>query len=414
MNKLLISAGVAAGAVSILATAPAQAGTLTFGAKADASLQIDFSLLLAGRDFGGTTVPNSLKVAADDVTGSFIVLDDPAQITDGNIELDENLVNALLGEPYEDALQSFLGDFGFTSDQALQAADDVFTIIGFNGGGVVEAKAPALAGNPGNPSSFDIFYKGFGNPLLIDGYDSAVAESCVSNTCVITGNVSFGVGVVLSELVSLTGELLANPSLALSAEDRDTIATLQQTATFAQLFGPTLSLATVNADLSATTEFLASNPDGTADDTGADVTGGLVTATATVGTQEEEIFSQSLASPSAVVEPAVAAKSEAAVEPTVVPEPVAAEPVVKPAIAAPAVASSVVLEVPTVVNSSNPPTVVNKAAVAGGSVEITPGPIALVTADSTDAQDVPEPSILLGLLGTALAIKHKRKQKASQ
>ncbi|MEM7062190.1 MAG: hypothetical protein AAF572_03380 [Cyanobacteria bacterium P01_B01_bin.77] len=357
MNKLLVSTGILASAVSWLASVPAQASTLTFGLEANASLDVNLSPFLAGRPLRGVTLPGGLDVDATNVTGSFTVLDDPTQFTDGDIELNYSLVNDLLGDSYSTTLQSLLGSFGFTSSQALQSVDDIFTITQFTGNGVLTSEAPALVSNPDNPSPFNILYKGGSSSLLLEGYDTEVAESCLSATCQITGNVSFGVGLVLGEFVSLTSGLLANSDISLSPETRNTIGSLQQIATVMQAFGPTLDIAQVVANVSATTELVGTNPNGTVEDIGATVTGGLLTAAATKGGQQQPILSKLL--------------------------------------------------------TDNPSAVVDTSAV-DDSVSSSPAISSVTNQGSSVPQDVPEPSALLGFLGVVLLVKRNYNKSAVQ
>ncbi len=373
MNKPLISAGVALSAVGLMAVAPAQAGTLTFDFEIDTASTVTFGPLLGGLSLGGfgldgVTVPDSLGVTAEGVAGNFTVLDDSAQFIDGSIGLDyDGLVEDVLSSSYVAMAQAFLGNYGLTASQVVESADALFDVDQFTGGGVLESKDFTLLGNP---SPFNISYDGETNSLAIDGYSTEVAESCLSTTCLLDGNVSFGVSLVLSELVTVTGDLLANSSLSLGQETRAAIANLQQMATIAQLFGPTVSLSSVTTEFSAITDLASSDPAGS--ELAFEVTDGLVTATATSGTEQAQIFSQSLAP----------------VEKT----PVAGE------LAADAIVAS------------------TSAIAPGGSLTVTTGPIvrstALVTsAGGSDAQDVPEPSILVALLGLAgLVVKRNRKQ----
>ncbi|MEL7507731.1 MAG: PEP-CTERM sorting domain-containing protein [Cyanobacteria bacterium J06554_1] len=373
MNKPLISAGVALSAVGLMAVAPAQAGTLTFDFEIDTASTVTFGPLLGGLSLGGfgldgVTVPDSLGVTAEGVAGNFTVLDDSAQFIDGSIDLDyDGLVEDVLSSSYVAMAQAFLGNYGLTASQVVESADALFDVDQFTGGGVLESKDFTLLGNP---SPFNISYDGETNSLAIDGYSTEVAESCLSTTCLLDGNVSFGVSLVLSELVTVTGDLLANSSLSLGQETRAAIANLQQMATIAQLFGPTVSLSSVTTEFSAITDLASSDPAGS--ELAFEVTDGLVTATATSGTEQAQIFSQSLAP----------------VEKT----PVAGE------LAADAIVAS------------------TSAIAPGGSLTVTTGPIArstaLVTsAGGSDAQDVPEPSILVALLGLAgLVFKRNRKQ----
>ena len=379
MNRPLISAGVAFSAIGLMAVvAPAQAGTLTFDFEIDTSSTVTFSPLLGGLSLGsfgldGVTVPDSLEVTAAGVAGSFTVLDDPAQFTDGSIDLDYGWVDDVLSDSYGAIAQTFLGNYGLTPSQVVESADALFDIDQFTGGGVLESKDFTLLGNP---SPFDIDYDGETNSLAINGYSTEVAESCLSTTCLLDGNVSFGVSLVLSELVTVTGDLLTNSSLSLGQETTAAIANLQQMATIAQFFGPTVSLGSVTTGFSAITDPVSSDP--TSSELAFEVTDGLVTATATTGTEQAQIFSQSLA------------------------------PVEKPPLVGELAADAIV-----VTTSTGTP---------GGPLPVTTGPIALSTVSvasasvtsansSSDAQDVPEPSILVGLLGMAgLAVKRNRQK----
>ncbi|NEQ54997.1 MAG: PEP-CTERM sorting domain-containing protein [Leptolyngbya sp. SIO3F4] len=197
------------------------------------------------------------------------------------------------------------------------------------------------------------------------GYDTAVAESCLSTTCLLDGSISYGVSLVLSEFITITNDLLSNSNITLSQEATTAIASLQQTAQLAQLFGPTLNLATVAVDnFEVTTDPISADPNGSKLD--ATVTGGLITATTITGTQEEEIFSQSFAS-----------------------------------------------EVTSQTSVTSGTKTSQTKDTSGGSVSITTTTVTLnnnLDDDGTDAQNVPEPSILLGLLGSAALIKRSRKK----
>lgn len=370
MNKPLISAGVAFSAIGLMSVVPVQAGTLTFDFEIDTSSTVTFGPLLGGLSLGsfgldGVTVPDSLGVTAEGVAGSFTVLDDPAQFTDGSIDLDyDGLVDDVLDSSYGAMAQTLLGNYGLTASQVVASVDALFNIDQFTGVGVLESKDFTLLGNP---SPFNIDYDAGTNALAISGYSTEVAESCLSTTCLLDGNVSFGVSLVLSELVTVTGDLLANSSLSLGQETTAAIANLQQMATIAQLFGPTVSLGSVTTGFSAITDPVSSDPTGS--ELAFEVTDGVVTATTTTGTEEEQIFSQSLA----LVE--------------------------KPSVAGELAADAIL------------------ASTAGDSLRAEAGPIALSPASATsanggsDAHDVPEPSILVGLLGMAgLMVKRNRKK----
>ena len=395
MNKPLIFAGVTFSAVGLMAVAPAQAGTLTFDFEVDAASTVTFNPLLGGFSLGsfdlyGVTVPDSLGVTADDVAGSFTVLDDPAQFTDGSIDLDYGFVDDVLSSSYGAMAQALLGNYGLTASQVVESADALFNVDQFMGGGVLESKDFTLLGNP---SPFNIGYDSGTNSVVIDGYSTEVAESCLSTTCLLDGNVSFGVSLVLSELVTVTGDLLANSSLSLGQEATAAIANLQQMATIAQLFSPTVSLGNVVTEFSAISDVGSADPVGS--DLAFDVTDGLITAITTTGAQEEQIFSQSLATVSVELPEAIV---ETPMELTevieIVEKPVETPPVIVAELAADAAAASTG-------TPSSPTTVIT--ALLTTAVTSASG--------DDDAQDVPEPSILVGLLGLAgLVVKRNQKR----
>ncbi|MEM9266503.1 MAG: hypothetical protein AAGA46_13345 [Cyanobacteria bacterium P01_F01_bin.13] len=346
MNKLLIAAGATLSAISVIAAAPAQAGTLTFGLEVDTSTQVTFGPFLAGRTVGGITLPDSINLVANDVTESFTVLDDPTQVTDGDIELTYDMLNGVLEDSYSAPLQSLLDGFGLTFDQVLQSVDDIFTVTQFSGTGLLTSDSSDLIGNSNNPSPFNITYANETNSVVVDGYAPKVALSCLSATCDITGNVSFSVGLVISEFVTFTSSLLADSSVTLTPEATTALGGLQQSAVLLQQLDPSLEvldLAAVVSTISATTELLEVNPNDSVTD----------------------------------------------------------------------------VEDPTVVEETTPeeqPTPEDPT--AGGSITLETGPITFPSDDAgdyNDAQDVPEPSIMLGILATvALFSRQRSKQIATR
>ena len=393
MNKLVISAGAALSAASLLLAAPARAGTLTFNYDVDSTLEVTFNPLFAGNTFSGITVPNSLTVTADDVAGSFTVLDDTAQFTDGSLEFDYSLIDeAIVGG--DAILETLLGDYGLAAGQLLESADSLFNISQFQGGGILTSKDFSL---PGNPSPFNISYSNTSNTVVIDGYDTDVAESCLSTTCLLDGNISYSVNLVLSEFVSLTSDLLTSTEITLSQEDSAAIANLQQIATLAQIFGPTLSLGTVAVNnFAATTDFVSADPAGTALD--ATVPDGVITATTTTGTEQEQLFSASLAPELPPAESAVVDAESETIPPAALEEDAVPAIASLPAITKPAVT---VFQEPVIVASLEADAIAAPA--AAGAIS-----------SGDDAQAVPEPSILLGLLGSAALLKRGRKKTAAQ
>ena len=295
MNKLLIFAGATLSAAGLFAAPPAAASTLSFDFQLNSSTEVELnSLFLAGRTFGDITVPDSLNATASDVTGSFVVIDDLSQVSDGDIELDDDFLESLLDGSYLATVESILvEELGLTLDETLESADDLFTITEFSGSGVLTSDAIEVVGDPNNPSQFDINYNSDTNSITVDGYSNKVATSCLFADCGITADVTYGFGLVIDEFVSFTDDLLANPNIALGDETIETIVGLQSLASLLQLAAPSLeviTLATATSTISANTQFVAADPNGSIDDVSAEVTGGTVTVVATTDGQEEEIF----------------------------------------------------------------------------------------------------------------------------
>lgn len=375
MNKLLISAGVTLSTVSLMAVAPARATTLSFGFQTDTSAEITINPLLTSFDLSDFAIPETIDVSATDVTGSFTALDDITQVTDGDIELGYELIGGLLGDSYNATLDALLSSLNLTPEQTFETADSLFTVTQFSGSGILTSDSFDVAGDPNNPSPFNVSYNDQTNSVVIDGYSNKVATTCFWSNCGITANVSYGVGVVISELVTLTDDLLTNADIELSAEAIDTIQSLQQSASIIQLLNPsleTLELATVLADVSATTEFISTNPPGSAaDQLSADVTSGALTVSTTTNGQQEQIYSGQYGE---TTEPTVVAENWGDLE---------ADAIVKPASTDPSLQASLSFIADTQLST-----------------------------DTGDTQDVPEPSIIVGLLGAAWAVKQGRRKSA--
>ena len=91
MKNLLFATGATVSALGLIATTPVQASTRTYDFDAVTSVSVEFEQLWVGQDLNGFTVPNRIDVIAQEMIGSFTVLDDPAQITDGDIEFNSGL-----------------------------------------------------------------------------------------------------------------------------------------------------------------------------------------------------------------------------------------------------------------------------------------------------------------------------------
>ena len=375
MNKLLISAGVALSAAGLLVAAPARATTLSFGYQTDTSAKIGINPWLAGLTLDGVTIPETLDVSTTDVTGSFTVFDDITQVTDGDIELGYDVIGGVLGDSYNATLESLLSGFNLTSEQAIETVDNLFTVTQFSGSGTLTSESFDVAGDPNNPSPFNINYNNQTNTVVIDGYSNKVATSCFLSDCGITANVSYGVGLVISEFVTLTGELLTNANIELSTEASNTIRSLQQSALFIQQLNPsleTLELATVLTNISATTEFVSVNPPGSAaDEPSIELTSGTLVVSAATNGEPEQIYSAQYGETPA---PALTAENWNT----------QADTVVKAASVAPSLQASLTITADTPI-------------------------VPQLATEADDTQDVPEPSILLGVLATVWAVKQRPK-----
>ena len=372
LSKLLISTGAALSAVGLIATVPASATTLSFGFQTDTSAEILVNPSLTELNLDGITIPETVDVSTTGVSGNFTVLDDITQVTDGEIELGYELFGSLLSDSYEATLDAWLTSLNLTPEQALETADTLFTVTQFSGSGILTSNSFDVAGDPNNPSPFNVSYNNQTNTVVIDGYSNKVATTCFWSNCDITANVSYGVGVVINELVTLTDELLNDANIELSAEASNTLQTLQQSASTIKLLNPsleTLELATVLADVSATTEFIRANPPGSAaDQPSAEITSGALTLSTTTDGQQESIYSGQYGE---TPEPTVTAANWSNLE---------ADAIVKTASVAPSLQTSLSFV---------------------ADIQL--------AADAGDTQDVPEPSIIVGLLGAALAVKQSRK-----
>lgn len=294
MKKLLVATGATLSTLGFLSAAPAQAGTITFGYSADASVNVELNSLLAGNTIGGVTLPDNVSIIANDVTGNLTVLDDTAQFTDGDIELNTDVIDSVLDNAYEATISSFLGSVGLTSEQALQSADDIFNITAFTGDGTLTSQSAELASDPNNSSTFNTTYDNTNNSVSIDGYDTEVAESCLSATCELEGDVSFGISLMIGEFISFSTGLLTNASITLSQDTQDSLNTLNTLLIIYQISNPgttSLELASVEGNFNVTTEKTDENAEGTEADVSVDVTGGSITGTTTVGGEETQILS---------------------------------------------------------------------------------------------------------------------------
>ncbi len=132
------------------------------------------------------------------------------------------------------------------------------------------------------------------------------------------------------------------------------------------------------------------------------VTGGALTVTATTDGEQEELFSIQYPE-----EPA-SAESWPVVEPTVAPT----VKIPPPGASLTITSAAPIMPQLTMDSETDVKPVTREASSSGGTIAIaTASPIVVNVVDTDDAQDVPEPSIILGFLGTAAwMVKQNRKQ----
>jgi hypothetical protein len=227
-NKFSIAAGFSAAVISLgVATAPAQAGTITFNYY-DATVATEITLnpllnnFLQSIDFPIPLPTNSIPLNFDLPPGSFTLLDDPAQYTDGDITLDFPLLSQLFG-------------ISLPPEQ-VETFDNLFN-FDFLGSGSIQSQVAGL-------TNFDINYDSAQNAFVINNFNPDVIEGCTLGICQTQASGNLGLSLVLSQFVDLSDDL----GIDLTDDVLNAIALYQQ------FFGDELSLATGTIDVAVTTE----------------------------------------------------------------------------------------------------------------------------------------------------------------
>ena len=282
VRSMLMTAGTALVAVGVVAAAPAKAGTFTYSVSGSASADVEINDIFAGQTLGGFVVPGNASLEVNDFSAIVTLLDDPAQFLDGDITLDYGLVSSWLDDSYETIINSYFAGFGITPTQALEVADDIFDITNFS-------TTVAIFGDASATTSFDISYDNGANAFSITGYDLSVVEACVVSTCDFSVAVDYGIELNVGEFLDFSTTLL--DSQVLPENFATGLTQVRNGLALAQIFGlNSLELASISADLDITTTLVGADANGTEADIALVVSDGTV-----VGSIDgEPILTQSL------------------------------------------------------------------------------------------------------------------------
>lgn len=231
------------------------AGTLTLGYSLEGQGTLTNevpSVITSAFDSIGISLPASVSFSTvDPITGTATLLDDPAQYTDGLIDLGYDQLSSLI-------------DTSFLSSGALAGLDpDTFTSLlvlsDVTGGGTLTVG--------GSNTSFSWNYSN--NVLSATGYDPALVDLCQTTDCAVDGTLGFSFGLGLDALTNSATEISAILGLP---EDEFT-----DYLTLLSFFGnDVLSLASADLSFGLDTQVLSTNPDGGVGDLGGTLTGGSV------------------------------------------------------------------------------------------------------------------------------------------
>jgi hypothetical protein len=269
---------------SLFVAPAAQAGTLTFGysnGSFDASATVDPDLGQAINLFLGQSLPSSFSVSGANLGGTFTVLDDPAQFTDGDVTIDYAFLDTILGSYIDSYKASVLTGpllplAGLSDAQFLAALDSIFD-YSLTGSGT-------LSNSNGGSTNFAVNYVKASKSIIIDGFDTTIASSCLNPTltCTTTASGNFGLSVSAGGLVSVANQLgLPIPSQ---------ISTIPP----AFLTGLSLPLLTNGSfNYGAKTSLLSSNPTSTT--LSGNLTDGTITTTQTLASGAVNVTARNLA-----------------------------------------------------------------------------------------------------------------------
>jgi hypothetical protein len=266
---------------SCLLVAPsAQAGTLTFGysnGNFNASATANPFILSAVNSFLGQSLPSSVSVNGSNLQGIFTVLDDPAQFQDGDITVDYAFLDAVFGS-YIDSLGASLPGLASLSDAQREAALDTIFDYSLTGTGT-------LSNANGGSTNFAVNYQNGNNSIVIDGFDTSIATSCLTLTCSTTASGGFGLTASALGVLTVANQL----SSPLPPETLLLLQNLSGLGSFPVLTG--------NFTYRATTALLSSNPSGTT--LAGDLQSGTITTTRTSASGEISVTDRNLANSTA-------------------------------------------------------------------------------------------------------------------
>jgi hypothetical protein len=274
-----IAGAIVSGSCLLMATS-AQAGTLTFGysnGNFNASATTNLFILSAVNSFFGPSLPRSLSVSGSNLQGIFTVLDDPAQFQDGDITVDYAFLDEVFGSYIDSLGTSFPGLAGLSDAQREAALDTIFD-YSLTGTGT-------LSNANGGSTNFAVNYQSGNNSIVIDGFDTSIATSCLTLTCTTTASGGFGLTASASGVLTVATQL----SSPLPPEATALLQTLTGLSSFPILTG--------NFTYGASTALLSSNPSGTT--LAGDLRSGTITTTRTSATGEISVTERNLANSTA-------------------------------------------------------------------------------------------------------------------
>jgi hypothetical protein len=189
----------------VLATPSAEAGTLTFGYSNggfDATATGNSFLIPVINSLFGQSLPSNVAVNGSNLQGTFTVLDDPAQFQDGDINIDYAFLDTVFGSYIDRFKTSLPGLAGLTDAQQEAALDAIFD-YSLTGTGT-------LSNANGGSSPFAVSYVNASNSIVINGFDTTIATSCLTLICTTNATGTFGLTASPAGVIGVAG-LLGQP-----------------------------------------------------------------------------------------------------------------------------------------------------------------------------------------------------------
>jgi hypothetical protein len=275
----LVSSSIAGAIVyggSLLLAPSAQAGTLTFGysnGSFDATATGNAFIIQAVNSLFGQNLPNSIAVNGSNLQGVFTVLDDPAQFQDGDITIDYAFLDTIFGS-YIDSFKTSLPGLAGLSDAQQEAALDAIFDYSLTGTGT-------LSNTNGGSTNFAVNYINTSNSIVINGFDTTIATSCLTLICTTNASGTFGLTASPTGVIALASLLSGQPLPP------------QVNAILPSLGLSSSPLLTGNFNYGVTTSLLSANPTGTT--LSGDLTDGTITTTRNFASGATTISTRNLA-----------------------------------------------------------------------------------------------------------------------